>query len=193
MECGPSFINFSAVKLGAMLASLLPRFLCFLLILGCAASCSKGLEKMPLDDLVEAAAQGDRAAMAELEKRTMDQLNNLDEVLEGADITDPVAPDPSALQAATAAMHQRFLEGKGKLHGTDGFTKDAAEGLRLLTEAANAGSGEAAFGLGVAYRYGLEVEANLEAALEWYRKAVAAGFTDAAEELEQVERLLTED
>ena len=144
---------------------------------------------MSLDDLVEAAAQGDESAMAELEKRTMNQLNKFGEVIEGADLTVPMIPDKRIAETA-AMLQQQFLEGKGKLHGVDGYAKDAEEGLRLLTEAANAGSGEAAFGLGVAYRYGMEVEADLETALEWYRKAVAAGFTDAAEELAQVEKLL---
>jgi TPR repeat protein len=179
-----------------MPATFLSRLFCSVLVFGFAVSCSKGHERMSLDDLVEAASQGDEDAMAELEKRTINQLNKFGEVIEGADITVPLNKDPNFTDAVTSiaeaaeALQQQFLEGKGKLHGVDGFTKDAEEGLRLLQEAAAAGHGEAAFGLGLAYRYGLEVEADLEAALDWYRKALAAGFTDAAEELAQVEKLL---
>ena len=62
------------------------------------------------------------------------------------------------------------------LEGGDGFTKDTAEGLRLVRQAASAGD---ALELAGGYEFGREGLSKDEAeALRWYRKAADAGAAD---------------
>ena len=66
------------------------------------------------------------------------------------------------------------------LEGGEGFTKDTAEGLRLVRQAASAGDALAAFTLGGGYEFGREGMSKEEAeALRWYRKAADAGSATA--------------
>ncbi|HEX6831216.1 MAG TPA: sel1 repeat family protein, partial [Methyloceanibacter sp.] len=65
------------------------------------------------------------------------------------------------------------------LEGGDGFTKDTAEGLRLVRQAASAGDALAAVMLAGGYEFGREGLSKDEAeALRWYRKAADAGAAD---------------
>ena len=80
-----------------------------------------------------------------------------------------------------------YFVGKCKFHGSGGFDIDAPAGLTLLEKAAADGHAQAAFDIGVAYRYGIDVEKNSALALEWYEKAQDAGFTAAADEIRQLQ------
>ncbi|MFK5955757.1 MAG: hypothetical protein QM477_04840 [Planctomycetota bacterium] len=79
-----------------------------------------------------------------------------------------------------------YFVGKCKFHGSRGFAIDVPAGLALLAKAAADGHAQAPFDIGVAYRYGIDVEQNSALALEWYEKAQAAGFSAAADEIRQL-------
>jgi len=79
-----------------------------------------------------------------------------------------------------------YFVGKCKFHGSGGFAIDAPVGLTLLEKAAADGHSQAAFDLGVAYRYGIDIDQNTELAMQWYEKALAAGFAAAADEIRQL-------
>jgi TPR repeat protein len=79
-----------------------------------------------------------------------------------------------------------YFLGKAKFHGVGGFVKEPSVGRALLEQSAASGNAQAAFDLGVAYRYGLDIEANRELALQWYEQALAGGYQAAEEELRQL-------
>lgn len=165
------------------------------------------------EDLVKAAAQGDSAAMKELERRTIEavekgseqvlsmQQHSVDKLKEIAQEGTAMAGD-AALElsrragqgtaefkkwleqaAEGGALEGKFLLGKYRMHGVAGYAKDADAGRTLLEEAAAAGHGEAAFTLGIAYKYGLEVPEDAAKANAYLQQALDNGFTAAADEL----------
>jgi len=165
------------------------------------------------EDLVKAAAQGDAAAMKELERRTVAAVEKGSEQLlsmqqqsveklqelaqEGSDMAGDAALELSRRagqgtaefkkwleQAAEGgALEGKFLLGKYRLHGVAGYAKDAEAGPTMLEEAAAGGHAEAAFTLGIAYKYGLEVPEDAAKANAYLQQALDNGFTAAADEL----------
>jgi len=165
------------------------------------------------EDLVKAAAQGDTAAMRELEKRTVAavekggeqilsmQQHSVDKLKELAEEGTAMAGD-AALElsrragqgtaefkkwleraAEGGALEGKYLLGKYRLHGVAGYAKDAESGRTMLEEAAAGGHAEAAFTLGIAYKYGLEVPEDAAMATTYLQQALDNGFTAAADEL----------
>ncbi len=72
--------------------------------------------------------------------------------------------------------------GRRLIAGT-GVPRDLPTGVAWFQRAAEAGSPEAEFNVGVMYDRGLGIERNAEKAVEWYRKAVEAGVAPAKHNL----------
>jgi TPR repeat protein len=72
--------------------------------------------------------------------------------------------------------------GRRLIAGT-GVPRDLPTGVAWFQRAAEAGSPEAEFNVGVMYDRGFGIERNAEKAVEWYRKAVAAGVAPAKHNL----------
>jgi TPR repeat protein len=64
-----------------------------------------------------------------------------------------------------------------------GVTKDQQAGAGWLLRAAQRGSAQSAFNVGVMYERGFVVERDLTKAIEWYRKAVEANLPMAKHNL----------
>lgn len=77
---------------------------------------------------------------------------------------------------AMEELARRLLQGVG-------VTKDPQAGAGWLMRAAQAGSSQAAFNVGVMYERGFVVERDSSKAIEWYRKAVAADLPMAKHNL----------
>lgn len=77
---------------------------------------------------------------------------------------------------AMEELARRLLQGVG-------VTKDPQAGAGWLLRAAQAGSTQAAFNVGVMYERGFVVERDSSKAIEWYRKAVAADLPMAKHNL----------
>lgn len=77
---------------------------------------------------------------------------------------------------AMEELARRLLQGAG-------VTKDAQAGAGWLLRAAQAGSTQAAFNVGVMYERGFVVERDSSKAIEWYRKAVEADMPMAKHNL----------
>jgi TPR repeat protein/peptidoglycan hydrolase-like protein with peptidoglycan-binding domain len=77
---------------------------------------------------------------------------------------------------AMEELARRLLQGIG-------VTKDPQAGAGWLLRAAQAGSPQAAFNVGVMYERGFVVERDSSKAIEWYRKAVAADLPMAKHNL----------
>ncbi len=77
---------------------------------------------------------------------------------------------------AMEELARRLLQGVG-------VTKDAQAGAGWLLRAAQAGSTQAAFNVGVMYERGFVVERDSSKAIEWYRKAVEADMPMAKHNL----------
>ena len=77
---------------------------------------------------------------------------------------------------AMEELARRLLQGAG-------VTKDAQAGAGWLLRAAQAGSTQAAFNVGVMYERGFVVERDSSKAIEWYRKAVEADLPMAKHNL----------
>ena len=77
---------------------------------------------------------------------------------------------------AMEELARRLLQGVG-------VTKDPQAGAGWLLRAAQAGSNQAAFNVGVMYERGFVVERDSSKAIEWYRKAVAADLPMAKHNL----------
>ncbi len=75
----------------------------------------------------------------------------------------------------------------------DEFKDKKAEGLAWLHKAADRGIGLAMGVLGEAYERGLGVAVDKAEALAWYRKAVAAGYQDAARDAERLAKTMPPD
>mgnify|MGYP003631676368 CR=1 FL=1 len=80
----------------------------------------------------------------------------------------------------------RFVAGKHTYNGLPGFNKDVEQGRIWLESAANAGHGESAYALATYARYGIGTDVDRGAAIEWMRKADAAGFEAAKADLESL-------
>lgn len=165
------------------------------------------------EELVKAAAQGDTEAMKELERRTVEAVEKGTEQIvsmqqhsveklqelaqEGTEIAADAALELSrrAGQGTTefkkwleqaaegGALEGKYLLGKYRLHGIAGYAKSAEAGRTMLEEAATAGHAEAAFTLGIAYKYGLEVPEDAAKATSYLQQALDNGFSAAADEL----------
>ena len=68
----------------------------------------------------------------------------------------------------------RYKEAREFLYGTDDMEPDFAEAYRLFMEEAEIGNALAMFDLGRMHMDGLGVEMNMDAAQEWYAKALTA-------------------
>ena len=76
-----------------------------------------------------------------------------------------------------------FYLGNKYCHGNLGFQKDMRMAVELWTEAAELGSAEALYSLGVAYEYGEGVQQDDTKAAEFYTKAAMQGHTESRHNL----------
>jgi TPR repeat protein len=72
-------------------------------------------------------------------------------------------------------------------------TRNPVKAAHWLGKAAESGSKDAMFDLGVAYFKGIGVKADAQQALSWLRRAREAGHTRAEREAELIERSLSGD
>lgn len=79
-----------------------------------------------------------------------------------------------------------FIAGKHSYNGLTGFETNLEDGRAWLEQAANAGNGEAAYALATYSRYGIGTETDEALAIEWLKKADAAGFAAAARDLKDL-------
>ncbi|HEX4767590.1 MAG TPA: caspase family protein [Lichenihabitans sp.] len=90
--------------------------------------------------------------------------------------------------AAMALLGALYVE-----ENKDEFKDKKAEGLALLHKAADRGVGFAMAILGEAYERGSGVAVDKTEALAWYRKAVAAGYEEAARDAERLAKTMPPD
>ena len=166
------------------------------------------------EDLLRAAANGDAAAMEELQDRVVTTMQEQGAVLQDlaqkqvAELEELAAGGTEAAAEAALELSHRFqqgstefrkwlgqaadggareaqfLLGKYRLHGLAGFAKDADSGRALLQTAADEGHAEAAFTLGIAYKYGLDVPEDHAKAKALLQQARDNGFVAADDELQ---------
>lgn len=85
----------------------------------------------------------------------------------------------------------KFFLGYVLLWGYYDVKQDTVEGLRLLRQLAEEGDATAMMNLGDAYNRGCGVQADDAIALDWFRKAVAAGDSRGKELVERYEKYHT--
>lgn len=82
-------------------------------------------------------------------------------------------------QEEAALAREAFNKGVGHLLGTDGFEKDPDKSIQYFLEAAEIGSVDAQWNLGLLYNEGIGVELNPDEARYWFEKAAKAGHSRA--------------
>lgn len=82
-------------------------------------------------------------------------------------------------QEEAAQAREAFNRGVGHLLGTDNFEKDPDKAIQYFLEAAEIGSVDAQWNLGLLYNEGIGVELNPEEARYWFEKAAKAGHSRA--------------
>jgi TPR repeat protein len=70
--------------------------------------------------------------------------------------------------------------------GRGGLARDDREAVRLYKLAAEKGSVEGEFNLGVCYEVGRGVSKDTAEAVRWYRKAADAGYAEAQDRLNKL-------
>lgn len=129
---------------------------------------SKSADSKPADSKQADSKQADaKAASAKSETKVDWETLSIADVRSRAEASETLAMEELA---------RRLLQGVG-------VAKDPQAGAGWLMRAAQAGSSQAAFNVGVMYERGFVVERDSSKAIEWYRKAVAADLPMAKHNL----------
>ena len=102
------------------------------------------------------------------------------------------ADDDNAMEMAMARVEKKDPEaiqslGKDYYHGARGLQKDMQRAIELWTEAAELGSAEALFSLGIAYDHGEGVGQDIATAAKFYEKAAMQGHVEGRHNLACIE------
>ena len=91
------------------------------------------------------------------------------------------AEELAMLQARVAKKDPEAIDylGQKYFHGANGLKKDMQKAMELWIEAAELGSIEALFSIGLAYRLGDGVEKDMAKAVEFYEKAAMQGHVES--------------
>lgn len=92
----------------------------------------------------------------------------------------------SAMKWAKMAIEQNYIRAKVILALCKGEQGAHDTAFKLLTDAAEAGYGEAQYYLGHLYEYGEWGRKNIKTAISWYKKAAENGHSDAIEKLKEL-------
>ena len=138
-------------------------------------------ERIP-DETEEINGDTEAEAQTEVEPDPADAGN----MLEAEEfLTEPDVPDPSEGEEKTSAKAEwsrQYKLARSYLYGSKKVPQDFQEALRLFRSEAEQGNALAMYDLGRMWADGLGVEADPDAAVEWYRKALNA-FLSAEKKL----------